>query len=254
MRIAEVSDLTGVSADMIRHYEKLGLITPKRLDNGYREFTPLDSYAIILIKQFNSLGISLKSMTSLGLDGVLTQQKELELSLISLKEERKWLESKIANIEDFLHIFQSYSSGKKIRILEFKQLYYYHHPLTLVGFSHKAPEIIANLGSFRYCFRVEKRNYGLPFPNDLGFLTEIEIPNCQVDYQVYKNITVCRSFIEWPVQKDSHNLISAKELEEHFNKIKMAGYAINGDCFISQITSHAEQGKKDLLCIDVVVQ
>ncbi|MCF1600379.1 MerR family DNA-binding transcriptional regulator [Streptomyces muensis] len=38
MRIGQLATKTGVSARMLRHYEKLGLITPERLDNGYRDY------------------------------------------------------------------------------------------------------------------------------------------------------------------------------------------------------------------------
>ncbi|RIJ53376.1 MerR family transcriptional regulator [Clavibacter lycopersici] len=38
MRIGELSKKTGVAARMLRYYEEQGLITPERLDNGYREY------------------------------------------------------------------------------------------------------------------------------------------------------------------------------------------------------------------------
>ncbi len=39
MIIGELSDRSGVSARSIRHYEKLGLISPQRGDNGYRHYS-----------------------------------------------------------------------------------------------------------------------------------------------------------------------------------------------------------------------
>ncbi|MNR68005.1 HTH-type transcriptional regulator HmrR [compost metagenome] len=41
MKIGELSRLTGVSIRSLRHYEKRGLISPLRLPNGYREYSPL---------------------------------------------------------------------------------------------------------------------------------------------------------------------------------------------------------------------
>lgn len=38
MRIGELARRTGVAPRMLRYYEEQGLITPQRLDNGYREY------------------------------------------------------------------------------------------------------------------------------------------------------------------------------------------------------------------------
>lgn len=38
MKIGELAQKTGVPARMLRYYEEQGLITPRRLDNGYREY------------------------------------------------------------------------------------------------------------------------------------------------------------------------------------------------------------------------
>ena len=38
MRIGELSKRTGVPPRMLRYYEEQGLITPQRLDNGYRDY------------------------------------------------------------------------------------------------------------------------------------------------------------------------------------------------------------------------
>jgi len=38
MRIGELAKRTGVPPRMLRYYEEQGLITPQRLDNGYRDY------------------------------------------------------------------------------------------------------------------------------------------------------------------------------------------------------------------------
>lgn len=38
MRIGELSKRTGVAPRMLRYYEEQGLISPQRLDNGYRDY------------------------------------------------------------------------------------------------------------------------------------------------------------------------------------------------------------------------
>lgn len=43
MRISELATQTGVAPRMLRYYEEQGLISPRRLDNGYREY---DEYLV----------------------------------------------------------------------------------------------------------------------------------------------------------------------------------------------------------------
>lgn len=38
MRIGELTERTGVPRRLLRYYEEQGLITPRRRDNGYREY------------------------------------------------------------------------------------------------------------------------------------------------------------------------------------------------------------------------
>lgn len=38
MRIGELSTRTGIPTRMLRYYEEQGLLTPGRLDNGYRDY------------------------------------------------------------------------------------------------------------------------------------------------------------------------------------------------------------------------
>lgn len=42
MNIQYVENLTGLSKRMIRHYEDFGLISPRRGENSYREYTQSD--------------------------------------------------------------------------------------------------------------------------------------------------------------------------------------------------------------------
>ena len=48
MKIGELATRTGVPARMLRYYEEQGLITPQRLDNGYREY---DDYVIQRVRK-----------------------------------------------------------------------------------------------------------------------------------------------------------------------------------------------------------
>lgn len=42
MKIGELADQTGVPQRMLRYYEQQGLLTPRRSDNGYRDYVDQD--------------------------------------------------------------------------------------------------------------------------------------------------------------------------------------------------------------------
>ncbi|MFN2746341.1 MULTISPECIES: TioE family transcriptional regulator [Bacillus] len=63
MTIGEAADFTKVNASAIRHWEKEGLLTPKRdPENGYRLFTPLHIRKILLISTLRKTVYFLKHM------------------------------------------------------------------------------------------------------------------------------------------------------------------------------------------------
>lgn len=52
MRISELSEATGASARSLRYYEQQGLISARRLSNGYREF---DAGAVETVRRIRAL-------------------------------------------------------------------------------------------------------------------------------------------------------------------------------------------------------
>ncbi|MFI8823789.1 MerR family transcriptional regulator [Streptomyces sp. NPDC053431] len=63
MLIGEVARRSGVSARMLRHYEKLGLVRPSgRTGSGYREYSGEDIRRIFHIESLRSLGLSLREI------------------------------------------------------------------------------------------------------------------------------------------------------------------------------------------------
>ena len=62
MNLAKVSALTAVSPRMLRYYEELGLIAPKRGDNNYRSYSPHDIECTNKIKILNDAGMNLKAI------------------------------------------------------------------------------------------------------------------------------------------------------------------------------------------------
>jgi DNA-binding transcriptional MerR regulator len=60
MLISELARQTSVSAQTIRYYESIGLMTrPKRAGNNYRDYTPTDVERLRFIASARSLGFTL---------------------------------------------------------------------------------------------------------------------------------------------------------------------------------------------------
>ena len=59
MRIGELAARTGSSVRALRHYDRTGVLSSVRQDNGYRTFTPEDVARVRLIRMFLAVGVTL---------------------------------------------------------------------------------------------------------------------------------------------------------------------------------------------------
>jgi MerR family transcriptional regulator, copper efflux regulator len=98
--IGDAAATTGVTAKMIRHYERIGLIPPaSRTFSNYRIYSDSDLHALRFIKRARSLGFSIEDIrTLLGLwhDRARASAEVKALALGHAKE----LEEKIAGLQD----------------------------------------------------------------------------------------------------------------------------------------------------------
>lgn len=62
MRISDVSKRSGVSATALRYYESIGLITPGRSGNGYRDYDADVLARLDLIESSKELGLPLEDI------------------------------------------------------------------------------------------------------------------------------------------------------------------------------------------------
>ncbi len=66
MKIGEISEASGVSQRMIRHYEKIGLIPPAaRRDSGYRDYDQRDLHTLRFIGRARDMGFPIEEIRTL---------------------------------------------------------------------------------------------------------------------------------------------------------------------------------------------
>ena len=116
MNIKKVSEITDVSADTIRYYERIGLL-PRitRTNSGVRDFTEREIGILEFVRCFRKAGISVEALIeyiSLLEEGegtererlrLLTEQRdEMDDRIYELNQARERLNYKIENYENII--------------------------------------------------------------------------------------------------------------------------------------------------------
>ncbi|XVV15636.1 MerR family transcriptional regulator [Actinoplanes sp. CA-131856] len=60
MRVGELARRTGTTVRALRYYEAAGLVVPRRLSNGYREYEPVAVRQVAQIRELMALGLSVE--------------------------------------------------------------------------------------------------------------------------------------------------------------------------------------------------
>ena len=88
MLIGEVSERSGISARMLRHYDAIGLVQPSgRTQGGYRKYSETDIRRLFHVEGLRSLGLELQEIAGV-LDNQSFQPSEMVESLIERTRER----------------------------------------------------------------------------------------------------------------------------------------------------------------------
>ncbi len=86
--IKQVSEISGVSVRTLHHYDKIGLLSPQRHDNGYRYYSERDMSLLQTILFYRYLGFSLKEIKVLikGSDDHLLIHFKRQLNLMQIEK------------------------------------------------------------------------------------------------------------------------------------------------------------------------
>ena len=104
MKIAEVSEHTGISSDTLRYYERIGLIWPvSRNASGIRDYSDLDLRRVEFIKCMRSAGLPVEVLIEyVGL--VQQGDKTIESRKEILREQRELLAARMSEMQKTLDI------------------------------------------------------------------------------------------------------------------------------------------------------
>ncbi|MDR1471916.1 MAG: MerR family transcriptional regulator [Synergistaceae bacterium] len=91
-RIKDISRLYGIGPDSLRYYEEIGILTPRRGDNGYRLYGMGDIYKLNVIKDLRQLGFSMSRIK-----GYL-DNKRLDNTLALLREEESIISAEMMGL------------------------------------------------------------------------------------------------------------------------------------------------------------
>lgn len=98
MNIGEASKASGVSAKMVRHYERIGLLPEAaRSQSGYRQFGTREIAALRIIRQSRALGFSIDHIRELLSLWTNTERRSSTVKRLAL-EHLADLEAKLQDI------------------------------------------------------------------------------------------------------------------------------------------------------------
>ena len=245
MNIKQASEFTGISKDMIRFYEKKGIIHPTLLENGYREYSPHDLLLLVTARQYNCLGMELDKIAGLmRKNDPDCFRAEMSSAVKRLQEEQEWLAQRVNYAHHMENIFRM--ASEHIDHEEFSHVSFYFYPRTEF-------EPFANLyayNSARPVFRIRNENIAQDaYPVEQGMLFTKRV-DTDLPFTVYKPGTIVRFVRVLPPNTD----INGSLIHPLIRNLEAENYEVSGDIFVSLIMGDAEHQTNDLASIEIQVQ
>ncbi len=240
MKIDEASMQSGLTKDIIRFYEKKGLINIARDNNGYRNFTLNDIYNIITIRQYNSSGVSLDQIKELFNDGEITAtQTQLTNYVQQLEEERLWINLKMQSAIELNNLLADINSNISFRKLEHQNYYYYQ--------KYEAPEytsayqyLVHHVSALRFAMRV---TLNPTYTQDIGVLAKENVPTAAYEPIVYTNKTILRYYYK----NVSNKLLDHNKITDILHELNLTEHDVT-HCFTTQYFGNTSSFGSMIVC------
>ena len=121
MKIAEVSELSGLSVDTLRYYERVGLLPPvTRNDSGIRDFSELDIKRVEFIRCMRNAGLPIDVLTEY-MRLALIGDDTIEARKNILEEQRDQLAGQISEMQKTLDLLNYKIKIYDERLLEIEK-------------------------------------------------------------------------------------------------------------------------------------
>ncbi|MBP2102452.1 MerR family transcriptional regulator [Enterococcus alcedinis] len=104
MNIQETAILTNLTKETIRYYEKVGLLSPQRQTNGYRDYQSKDIKDLHFIRKMKLLNVPLSDIA------VLIKLKNQETSFICKKETLRFIDTFSEQLNEQRHLLNTAAS------------------------------------------------------------------------------------------------------------------------------------------------
>ena len=246
MNIKEASILTGISKDMLRYYEKLGVLSPGRNpENGYREYTTRDLNDAVMIRQYSSLGLSLKTLSHLsrhgGTDNAIEQFSQ---AIDRLEMDLELAFNRLENAKDYHRVFDMLGKGKKSETVNVPVTYYYPRSQDHPFFAEMDPALY---GAIRMVFRIEHADVNAEtYPPGQGFLSRQLLSSCSIPY-IEIPAHLC-----WftAMEEEPEEVMNREKLAPVLEQMEAEGYCLHGDILLSQILNASDKKRQNLICIE----
>ncbi|MFD2741446.1 Cu(I)-responsive transcriptional regulator [Sulfitobacter aestuarii] len=98
MNIGEVAKRAGLPPKTIRYYEDIGLVTPRRDNNGYRAFRETDMHKLTFLARARTLGFTIEDCRNLLALWEDEQRASADVRAIA-QSHLAQIETKIADLE-----------------------------------------------------------------------------------------------------------------------------------------------------------
>lgn len=106
-KISEISKLYGIGTDSLRYYEELGILSPKRAENGYRLYGMKDIYRLNVIKDLRQFDFPMQKIkeyldrktVSATLDLLREEEALIEREIKKLNSQKKNVHSRILELD-----------------------------------------------------------------------------------------------------------------------------------------------------------
>lgn len=121
MKIAVVSELSGLSVDTLRYYERVGLLPPvTRNDSGIRDFSELDIKRVEFIRCMRNAGLPIDVLTEY-MRLALIGDDTIEARKNILEEQRDQLAGQISEMQKTLDLLNYKIKIYDERLLEIEK-------------------------------------------------------------------------------------------------------------------------------------